>query len=133
MFWKKIKKEEGQAMVEFAMVLPIFLLVLCGIIDFGWLFFNQLSLNNACREAARVSVVEEESNREDVARNKIIDYMASMGYDEEDIDVDVTTTSEGNVVVEAEADMVILTPVLGAFYDNQIYPMKASVTMKSEI
>ena len=51
------KKEDGQAMVEFALILPIFLLILCGIIDFGWLFYNQISLNNACREGARYAVV----------------------------------------------------------------------------
>jgi uncharacterized protein (UPF0333 family) len=48
-----MKKENGQAMVEFALVLPILLLFLAGIIDFGWLFYNQLSANNASREAAR--------------------------------------------------------------------------------
>lgn len=39
---KRDRKEDGQAMVEFALILPIFLLILCGIIDFGWLFYNQL-------------------------------------------------------------------------------------------
>ena len=53
---KRLKKafgrEDGQSMVEFALILPIFLLILCGIIDFGWLFYNQLSLNNACLSVA---------------------------------------------------------------------------------
>jgi uncharacterized protein (UPF0333 family) len=50
---KHMKKENGQAMVEFALVLPILLLLVAGIIDFGWLFYNHLSANNASREAAR--------------------------------------------------------------------------------
>lgn len=50
---KLIKSEKGQAMVEFALVLPILLLILLGTIDVGWLFYNQLSVDNAAREAAR--------------------------------------------------------------------------------
>lgn len=51
------KREKGQSAVEFALVLPILLLIVCGILDFGWLFYNQLSVENACREGARVGCV----------------------------------------------------------------------------
>jgi uncharacterized protein (UPF0333 family) len=35
------KNEKGQAMVEFALIVPLLILLLCGIIDFGWIFGNQ--------------------------------------------------------------------------------------------
>ena len=54
----RIKSEEGQAMVEFAIALPLLLLILCGIIDFGWLFYNQLNVDNTSREAARAICVQ---------------------------------------------------------------------------
>ena len=55
---RRIRKEEkGQAMVEFALVLPILLCLLCGILDFGWLYYNQITLNNAAREGARYAVI----------------------------------------------------------------------------
>lgn len=39
-FYKWFKrKEEGQAMVEFALVFPILLLLLLGILEFGHIFF----------------------------------------------------------------------------------------------
>ncbi len=44
-------------MVEFALILPIFLAIVCGIMDFGWLFYNQILLDNVCRECARDIVV----------------------------------------------------------------------------
>ena len=69
---KKFRREDGQSMVEFALILPIFLLILCGIIDFGWLFYNQLSLNNACREGARYAVVHTAENADTQA---IIDHI----------------------------------------------------------
>lgn len=43
----------GQAMAEFALILPIALLVLFGIIQFGFLFASQIGMVNALRETAR--------------------------------------------------------------------------------
>ncbi len=47
----------GQAMVEFALVIPIFLVVLLGIIETGRFIFNYEVLNNAAREGARYAIV----------------------------------------------------------------------------
>lgn len=44
-------------MVEFALVIPIFLLVLTGILDFGFMLFTRMSVINAAREGARVGVM----------------------------------------------------------------------------
>lgn len=51
------RRMRGQAMAEFAVVFPIFLLLLTSIIVFGlWVFYNQ-QLENAAREAARYAAV----------------------------------------------------------------------------
>ena len=41
----------GQALVEFALVLPVMLLLLLLAVDFGRLFFTYIAVNNAAREA----------------------------------------------------------------------------------
>lgn len=51
-------RERGAAAVEFALVLPILLLFLGGIIDFGRAFFTQVVLTNAAREGVRAAVVQ---------------------------------------------------------------------------
>ena len=51
------KHEDGQALVEFALVLPILLVLLCAIIDFSWMYYNQITISNAAREGARYAVV----------------------------------------------------------------------------
>jgi Flp pilus assembly protein TadG len=48
--------QEGAAAVEFAIVLPILLLLLAGFFDFGWLFYWQHTVTNASREGARYAV-----------------------------------------------------------------------------
>jgi len=45
-------------MVEFALVLPIFLLILMGCYDIGRLIFTKHVLDNAVREGARSGVIE---------------------------------------------------------------------------
>lgn len=47
----------GTASVEFALVLPLLLALLFGIIEFGFVFKDQLSLQQAAREGARVAAV----------------------------------------------------------------------------
>ena len=47
--------------VEFALIVPVLLLIVFGIINFGVLFSQQLTLNNAVREGARKAVVNEVS------------------------------------------------------------------------
>ena len=44
-------------MVEFAILLPVLLLVIAGIVDFGRAFFTEVALTNAAREGARAAVV----------------------------------------------------------------------------
>lgn len=52
------RSDSGAAMVEFAIVLPILILFLLGIIDFGRAFFLYNNLTNAVREGARLGAVQ---------------------------------------------------------------------------
>lgn len=47
------RRSKGQSLVETAIILPILLLLIMGIIDFGLLFNNYILLSNASREGAR--------------------------------------------------------------------------------
>jgi Flp pilus assembly protein TadG len=50
---EEIQKSGGQALVEFAFVLPILLLLMVAIVDFGILFYSQMAVSNAAWEGAR--------------------------------------------------------------------------------
>jgi Flp pilus assembly protein TadG len=52
-------RSRGQALVEFALIFPIFMLVLFGIIDVGRYVYVSNSLNEASREGARFGSVEQ--------------------------------------------------------------------------
>ena len=50
--------DSGQALVEFAMVLPVFLLLFAGMSDFALLFKSYQTSLNAAREGARIAVLQ---------------------------------------------------------------------------
>lgn len=52
-------KDRGQALVEFALIVPIFLLVVLGLFDLGRAVFYHSTLSNASREAVRVGIVDQ--------------------------------------------------------------------------
>jgi Flp pilus assembly protein TadG len=53
----KHDKSRGQAMVEFALVIPVFLLLMVGLFDFGRVIWVNDTLSTAAREAARYAIV----------------------------------------------------------------------------
>ena len=49
---RRASRSQGQAIVELALILPIFLLLVASALDLGRLFYSQISVNDAAREAA---------------------------------------------------------------------------------
>ena len=53
-------RSRGQSMVEFALVLPLILLLMLIAIDFGRVFLGWVALNNSARVAANFAAIEPE-------------------------------------------------------------------------
>jgi Flp pilus assembly protein TadG len=92
---KRGKTERGAAALEFALVMPLLLLLLFGIIGFGIVFAQNLALGNAARQAARFGVVE--GNTCAQIKQMAVDEAISVGMDgPTEIDTaDVTVTVNG--------------------------------------
>lgn len=52
-----LRQVKGQSLIEFALVLPLLLLILLGIMDFSLVMYNQAVITNAAREGARAGIV----------------------------------------------------------------------------
>ena len=52
------RSQRGVALIEFALVLPIFLLLVVGLINFGRVFFYWIEVNHLANETARWAVVD---------------------------------------------------------------------------
>ena len=60
-----MKRQKGQAVVEFAFVLPLLLMLLFGVIFSGLLFADYMTLSNAARSSAREAALQP-SKSEDI-------------------------------------------------------------------
>jgi len=130
------RKEKGQAMVEMALVLPILLLLLCGIIDFGWISYNRLSVSYCSREGARYGIVHaEDANAEQAVESRVL--QMAPDYLQDKISVSVTysnpsSPSSGDITVQVTAVVQSLTPVAGTFFGGGGISLTAQCVMKVE-
>ncbi len=66
-----IHGEEGQNLVEFALLLPLLLYILMGIIQFGLIFAVYVTINNSVREAARWGSIYVYKNTQSITANDV--------------------------------------------------------------
>jgi Flp pilus assembly protein TadG len=110
------KREDGQSLVEFAMVVPIFLLVLFAIVDFGMAFHAWITITNSAREGARAGAVHAPvATIEQRVRN------AADSLDQDNLTVTVTNADDQggqpgeSVVVDVSYDYSLMTPLANLF------------------
>ena len=86
-------RRRGVAAVELAVVAPLFLLLLAGIIEFGQAFRIQHAVSNASRRGARAGIVDGATSDE-VTQNVKAQCLRTLNVNEEDISVAVTVNGD---------------------------------------
>jgi hypothetical protein len=61
----RCRRQGGQALVEFAMLVPVFLLILLGMLEFGFVFNHHMTLEYATREGARAGAAMADGSQAD--------------------------------------------------------------------
>jgi Flp pilus assembly protein TadG len=87
------KREQGQTMAEFTLVLPVLAILLFGVIQFGIAFNNYLAVTDAVRAGARQAAVARHlpaSEREAAVRAKV--YASADGLDTSKLSVTVAAS-----------------------------------------
>jgi Flp pilus assembly protein TadG len=86
--------ERGVAAAEFALLLPVLLMILFGIIEFGMIMYGREVVTNATREGARAGIVQGPPKRtEDQIKAIATTYLAGTGVNT--ADVTFTVAGEG--------------------------------------
>lgn len=62
-------RRKAQALVEFALAVPLLMLVFCGVMEFGWLYYQLFYMNNAVRSAARVASEQQDPGSNTTLQN----------------------------------------------------------------
>ena len=118
--------EKGQALVEFALLVPIFLLLLFAVVDFGMGFYSWITVTNAAREGARLGAVHAPLNVASspcFGKASLDQCIEDRVRDASDLTNEATkmtvtiTNATGNpgqsVVVKVDYDYDLITPLAG--------------------
>ena len=129
-----IKDERGQAVVEFALVAPVLLLILCGIIDFGWIFSAKIATDTCAREGARFAASWSDYESAEVeTANKVRSVASSIIKDNITTVVsysDADNPAAGDVRVEVVSEVRSLTIVAHTLFGGPVFTLESAVTMK---
>jgi len=132
----------GQGLVEFALVVPIFLILLFGMVEFGRAWMTKNIITGAAREAVRIFAVIPYDNN--VAQSRADNVLLSAGLDLSRRNISLTATDNNGVQVPAtdvnartmRADVsynfpVIIVGFIPGFPTNNIL-LSTSTTMRRE-
>jgi hypothetical protein len=59
---RRVERQRGQGIVEFAMLVPVFMVLLLGMLEFGFIFEHTMTISYATREGARTGSALAEGN-----------------------------------------------------------------------
>ncbi|GAB6163351.1 hypothetical protein JCM12298_25110 [Desulfothermus naphthae] len=122
----KIQRQKGSVVIEFALLLPLLLLILGLIIDYGWYFTNWIQLTNAVSAGARAGIKAEEGENpkdlaKDVVNNNFWDSLQELRAEVKD------SPSPRRITVTATYKY---TPLMGPFTESLVpQTIKTSATM----
>lgn len=117
---KYIFSNKGQAIVETAMILPVILLILLGIIEFGRIFSTYSVITNASREGARYAA----ANTDDSTVRSKVDTMLS-GLNTTSVSVVISPsfssrTHGQQVSVQVDYNLELITPLISSIVPNPL-------------
>lgn len=124
-FLNKTKRNKGQAIVEFALVIPVFLILTFGILEVGRLIFMQMTVAQAAREGARAVAVSGDRTQAAIAVNKFPGTFTTI--------VTPTPLVYGQpVTVQVNTTVTILTPIISAVVSPNPFPISSTANMREE-
>ena len=138
--------EKGAELIEFALILPTLLLVVLGIMDFGFLFQRYEVVTNAAREGARISILPgyDGANIQANVQARVDQYLAAGGLTgtatvtvgaAQAIDIGGQCINVRPVTIAYNHDFLFLGPILGLMGGSGLSnkTLHATSAMRSEI
>lgn len=126
-----IKNQQGQALVEFSIIIPLLLLLLLGIAELSMILNSYLSIENAAREGARIGVIGSSDN---AIKNRIINTTPSLNSNNLNIQItpsEDSRSSGDNLTITITYNYHTITPLIGALFKNGIL-LKTQRSMRVE-
>lgn len=123
-------RARGAAIVEFAVVLPLLLTILLGIIEYGWVFMVRQTLQTAAREGCRTAVLQSTVSPYSNVSSRVQQVMAPTG-------LTYTLTMTHATVANPVETVVVEVPysnvsLMGGFFGSHNYNLGGTCSMRKE-
>jgi Flp pilus assembly protein TadG len=121
-------KEKGQSLTEVALMLPVLLLILAGVLDLGRLYYAYVTVSDAAAEGATYAAINPNDGDEIVSRTQaatdgLVQIDASM------VGVDCPTVAAGApVTVTVGYTFTLVTPIINAMVPDGTLMLHAAAT-----
>jgi len=137
----------GQTMIEFILVAPLYFLLTFAVIDFGRMFFVQMSVQQAVQEAARFAstgqhLPDPKNPGQSLSRIASITQEvqnAAVGANVASVQVSSLAGGAGSaggpgdtVTVSVTTNLTLMTPMVAKFFPGGVYTFVSSATFKNE-
>lgn len=126
------RRKRAAAVVEFAVVLPLLLTILFGIIEYGYVFMVRQSLQTAAREGCRVAVLQTSNNEDIVKRVKEV-LRPALGDKAYSVTIDHANPEAGKLVETIEVQIPYNdVSLMGGFFGTHDYNLAGTCSMRKE-
>lgn len=122
---KLLKRKQGQGIVEFALIAPVFLLLVIGIMEAGRVLHAQLLVTEAAREGARAVAISGDRRQAVIAVSKFPGTFTTR--------VAPSPLVYGQAVsVEVSTTVEIITPMISKIFKPNPFPVSSTANMREE-
>ncbi len=125
------QRARGAAVVEFAVVLPLLLTVLFGIIEYGWVFMVRQTLQTAAREGARIAVLQTTTTPYTNVLDRVSQVMGPTGLTTYTVTMTHATVTDPIETVEVEIPYDDVS-LMGGFFGTHSYDLGGTCSMRKE-
>ena len=127
----RCRRRRAAAVVEMAVVTPLLLTLLFGIIEYGWVFMIKQTMTNAAREGCRVATLQGSTDSQ--ITSTIASYLSGTGLNASNYTVALTHATQANPI-----EKVILTvrycdvSLMAGFFGVKDWSIGSTCSMRKE-
>lgn len=124
-------RARAAAVVEFAVVLPLLLTILFGIIQYGWVFMVRQTLSTAAREGCRLAVLQSSVEPFDNVATRVANVMSPTGLTTYSVTMTHATDADPVETVEVSVPYADVS-LMGSFFGSHNSNLVGSCSMRKE-
>jgi len=127
---KHRKAEKGQSLLEFALIVPILLIILAGVLDLGRLYYAYVAVTDAAAEGASYAAIHPQANeRAEVLQRAQEASGALVQIDPTMVQVDCPAVAAGApITVTVSYSFTVATPLLNVMVPSGELRLRAVAT-----